>query len=54
MLDLIEIGLAINGYRFARLDGDMSIQRRKSAIDDFRKNAECTVLLASLGSAGVG
>ena len=54
MLDLVEIALGINGFGFQRIDGKQAEARRRSVLDDFRKNVRCCILLASIGSAGVG
>jgi SWI/SNF-related matrix-associated actin-dependent regulator of chromatin subfamily A3 len=54
MLDLIGQALSLNGFTFQRLDGSMGLGERRKALQDFRVNHECTVLLATLGSAGVG
>lgn len=54
MLDLVGIALQVKGLKFQRIDGRYTEARRRSALEDFRTNARCTVLLASIGSAGVG
>ena len=54
MLDLVEIALGINCFGFQRIDGKQAEARRRSVLDEFRKNARCSILLASIGSAGVG
>lgn len=54
MLDLISRALDTNGIRFKRLDGSMSTLQRDKAIKTFRNEPECTVFLATIGSAGVG
>ncbi len=54
MLDLISRALTANGIRFERLDGRMSTPQRHRAIQKFRDEPECTVFLATIGSAGVG
>jgi SNF2 family DNA or RNA helicase len=54
MLDLVEKALAAEQIAFQRIDGGMSLKNRKQAIQCFRDNPACTVLLASIGSAGVG
>jgi superfamily II DNA/RNA helicase len=53
-LDLIEKALASAGIIFQRIDGGKSLRNRRHAIQSFRNNPSCTVLLASIGSAGVG
>ncbi|KAI1416817.1 SNF2 family N-terminal domain-containing protein [Hypoxylon sp. FL1857] len=54
MLDLIGEALSMNGFIWQRLDGSKSLAQRRYALQDFRTNSSCTVLLASLGSAAVG
>jgi SNF2 family DNA or RNA helicase len=54
MLDLVEKALASERITFQRIDGGKSLRHRKHAIQSFRNNPSCTVLLASIGSAGVG
>ncbi|KAI0899905.1 SNF2 family N-terminal domain-containing protein, partial [Annulohypoxylon nitens] len=54
MLDLIGKALSIKAFKYQRLDGSMNLKQRSQALDDFRKDQECTILLASLGSAAVG
>ncbi|RFU32920.1 hypothetical protein B7463_g3424, partial [Scytalidium lignicola] len=54
MLDLIEKALVSYGFSFERIDGSKSLSHRKRAIQSFRSNPSCTILLASIGSAGVG
>lgn len=54
MLDLIEKALRKSSLGFARIDGTKSEAQRRGAIDSFRSNAKCEVLLASIGCAGCG
>jgi SWI/SNF-related matrix-associated actin-dependent regulator of chromatin subfamily A3 len=54
MLDLIGTSLASNGFVFQRIDGAKSDRQRRAALEAFRTNPDCTILLASIGSAGVG
>jgi SNF2 family DNA or RNA helicase len=54
MLDLIQLALDSNGFRFERIDGQTSLEGRRRAIDEFNENPKCTVILASIGSAGEG
>jgi SNF2 family DNA or RNA helicase len=54
MLDLIGRALTSEGFNFERIDGGKSLSHRRRAIRAFRTNPSCTVLLASIGSAGVG
>jgi SNF2 family DNA or RNA helicase len=54
MLDLVELALESEGIGFLRLDGSVALDKRISIIKSFRNDKEYTVLLASIGSAGVG
>ncbi|KAI2471028.1 P-loop containing nucleoside triphosphate hydrolase protein [Annulohypoxylon bovei var. microspora] len=54
MLDRIGKALSDNAFEYQRLDGTKSLAQRRHALEDFRANPSCTVLLASLGSAAVG
>ena len=51
---MIEHALNSEKIQFARVDGGKSHEERKKAIQLFSKNEDCTVLLASIGSAGTG
>ena len=54
MLNLVERTLRQHGFYFATINGTMTHAKRKKAIEEFRTNPRCTVLLASIRSAGVG
>jgi SWI/SNF-related matrix-associated actin-dependent regulator of chromatin subfamily A3 len=54
MLDLVEVALEHKGSQFRRIDGSMSLPQRDKSLEDFHSKPECTVLLASIQSAGVG
>jgi SNF2 family DNA or RNA helicase len=54
MLDLIEPALKSGGFCFQRIDGKTSLEGRSAAINEFSQNPKCTVMLASIGSAGEG
>ena len=54
MLDLIAQALNANNIHFERLDGKMSLPQRRKAMLNFRNDPNCTVFLATVGSAGVG
>lgn len=54
MLDLIGQGLSAAKIRYERLDGKMTTPQRHTAIQSFRNDPNCTVFLATIGSAGVG
>lgn len=54
MLDLVEIALDFEGIQFQRIDGRMPLKKRSVALQKFRSNSNCQVLLASVMCAGVG
>ena len=54
MLDLVEIALYKSGFGFQRIDGKQVEGRRRSVLQEFRTDGRCSILLASIGSAGVG
>jgi SNF2 family DNA or RNA helicase len=54
MLDLIANALAQHGFQFQRIDGQSSLQQRNVAIQQLNDNPACTIMLASIGSAGEG
>ncbi|KAK0738932.1 P-loop containing nucleoside triphosphate hydrolase protein [Schizothecium vesticola] len=54
MLDLIEPPLRKAGFSFRRIDGQGSLRHRAEVLSAFSEDPSCTVLLASLGSAGEG
>ncbi|KDN67453.1 hypothetical protein CSUB01_06469 [Colletotrichum sublineola] len=52
MLDLVSVALQGEHQNFSRIDGSMSESARREAIDKFRSDGNCNILLASIGSAG--
>jgi SNF2 family DNA or RNA helicase len=54
MLDFVEAALGHVGIGFKRLDGSMTLKQRSAALQNFRSNISCQVLLASIQCAGVG
>ena len=54
MLDLVEVALNMNGFKFVRVDGSRSDEQRKTSLETFRTDHQYNILLASIGSAGVG
>ena len=54
MLDLVQEALESNGFCLQRLDGKSSLQARNKAISQFTQDPRCTIMLASIGSAGEG
>lgn len=54
MLDLIQKALIIQELDFVRIDGSKTEKARREAITRFRGDPSCGILLATIGSAGVG
>lgn len=54
MLDLLEEALKSDGFTVQRIDGRCSLQERDSALRQFNEDPGCTIMLASIGSAGEG
>lgn len=54
MLDLTQESLEASGFVCQRIDGQTGLKERGSAIHEFNSNDKCTVMLASIGSAGEG
>ncbi|KAL0938545.1 uncharacterized protein CTRU02_205155 [Colletotrichum truncatum] len=54
MLDLIEKALHSQGYSCQRVDGRMNLRDRATAILQFAEDPSCTVMLATISSAGEG
>jgi SNF2 family DNA or RNA helicase len=54
MLDLIQGTLEVEGFKFTRLDGSMTRQKREGAIDAFNNDASVEIMLISLGSGNLG
>lgn len=48
MLDILQLFLRKEAYSFSRIDGSVPIQKRQTIVDDFNKNPNKTVALASL------
>ena len=53
-LDLLEVALTNDNYRFVRIDGTMSLAQRRKVLDSFRDDPKVVVLLASIKAAGQG
>ena len=53
-LDLIQIALEDNMIKYARLDGKMTRIKRSAALEAFRNDPECTVILVSIAAGGLG
>lgn len=54
MLDLIEEALRAENMAWQRIDGQTSLDGRRRAVSDFSGRSDCTVMLASIGSAAEG
>jgi len=54
MLDLTEQSLKANGFLCQRIDGQKSLDERSKAMRQFNNDPACTVMLASIASAGEG
>lgn len=54
MLDLVQYHLELNGFIVQRIDGQSSLSKRLRAINQFNEDPKCTVMLASISSAGEG
>jgi hypothetical protein len=54
MLDLVQVALKSNGFYYQRIDGQTSLDDRSRAISQFNQDPKCTVMIASIGSAGEG
>ncbi|KEZ43834.1 hypothetical protein SAPIO_CDS3994 [Scedosporium apiospermum] len=54
MLDLVQKDLQDVGLGIQRIDGQASLQQRRAAMEQFKSDPNCTVMLASMGSAGEG
>jgi len=54
MLDLIQVSLTANSYKYVRLDGSMNQRTREAAISSFQNDDSITIFLISLKAGGVG
>ncbi|KAF5241931.1 hypothetical protein FANTH_8891 [Fusarium anthophilum] len=54
MLNLLEFALRSEGFKFARIDGQKSLSERTLALQSFREDDRCTVMIATIGSIGEG
>lgn len=54
MVDLIEQAIREDNIGCRRIDGQTSLEARIRAVSDFNASSDCTVMLASIGSAGEG
>ncbi len=53
-LGLIQRALDDNGYEYVRIDGTMSLSKRRKVLDAFNDDDNVTILLASIKAAGQG
>ncbi|KAK3678603.1 hypothetical protein LTR78_001901 [Recurvomyces mirabilis] len=53
-LDIVQSRFNRDGYKYCRIDGTMSAQKRDAALQALEKDDDCTVMLASLGVCAVG
>jgi SNF2 family DNA or RNA helicase len=54
MLDLIQQALSCFRIATCRIDGSTSLEGRNTALKKFAEDADCSVMLATIGSAGEG
>ncbi|KAF4443330.1 SNF2 family domain-containing [Fusarium acutatum] len=54
MLNLLEFALRSEGFKFVRIDGQRSLPERTLALQSFRDDDRCTVMIATIGSIGEG
>lgn len=54
MLDLIQQALSIYSFGNCRIDGSTTLEGRRMALKRFNEDPECSVMLATIGSAGEG
>ena len=54
MLDLVGVALNINGFQFQRVDGSRTDEQRRFSLNAFRTDHRYSILLASIGTAGIG
>jgi SNF2 family DNA or RNA helicase len=54
MLDMLEKALSMRGIEYGRIDGKKSLRQRREVLRSFEQEPSWTVLLATLGTAGVG
>jgi SNF2 family DNA or RNA helicase len=54
MLDLIQEALLHYHFRICRIDGSTTLEGRSNVLRKFSEDADCAVMLATIGSAGEG
>ena len=53
-LNIIQVQLDANGYKYARIDGTMRANQRDASLAALETDSECTIMLASLAVCSVG
>ncbi|KAJ1333638.1 SMARC subfamily A3 [Microdochium nivale] len=53
-LNIVEHTLRTNNFRFCRIDGSMTTQKRDSAVTSLYEDPDCRIMLASLSVCSVG
>ncbi|KAH8665633.1 SNF2 family N-terminal domain-containing protein [Ilyonectria robusta] len=54
MMDHVQRDLEYEGFNLERIDGQATLDQRWRAIRRFKEDSTCTIMLASIGSAGEG
>lgn len=54
MMDMIEDYLVYKGYKYVRLDGSTSLERRRDLVSDFQTNDDIFIFLLSTRAGGLG
>lgn len=54
MMNEVQNDLENEGFNLERIDGKASLDQRRKAIHRFKEDPSCTIMLASIGSAGEG
>jgi SNF2 family DNA or RNA helicase len=54
LLDLLEVPISRNGWKYERYDGSMSSTKRNDAVIEFTDNPACKIMLVSLKAGNAG
>ncbi|XBW35127.1 hypothetical protein QEN19_000690 [Hanseniaspora menglaensis] len=54
MMDMIEDYLVYKGYKYVRLDGSTTLERRRDLVSDFQTNDDIFIFLLSTRAGGLG
>ncbi|KAI9779082.1 MAG: hypothetical protein M1839_007748 [Geoglossum umbratile] len=54
LLDLLEVPISRNGWKYERYDGSMSSAKRNDAVIEFTDNPACKIMLVSLKAGNAG